>query len=73
MKKRRKSSPNSALISNNPVAKYAHQFNKAQAFKDKRKYQRKAKHKGLEPLSIKSFIDKGFNAYLPALHESMVY
>ena len=36
----------------NPVAKFAHQFNKAQVFKDKRKYQRHAKHAGLEPFSI---------------------
>lgn len=48
----------------NPVAKFAHQFNKAQVFADKRKYQRKAKHKGLEPFSIISceLIEKGFKA-----------
>ncbi len=28
----------------NPVAKYAHLFNKAQTFRDKSKYSRKAKH-----------------------------
>jgi hypothetical protein len=28
----------------NPVAKYAHQFNKAQIYVDKRDYRRKAKH-----------------------------
>jgi|JFJP01.1.fsa_nt_gi hypothetical protein len=33
----------------NPVAKYAHQFNKAQVFSDKSKYRRNAKHKGEEP------------------------
>lgn len=36
----------------NPVAKFAHQFNKAQTFADKTKYRRKAKHQGLEPFSI---------------------
>ena len=45
----------------NPVAKFAHQFNKAQVFKDKRKYQRNAKHPGLEPFSIvlSKMIQKG--------------
>jgi len=38
----------------NPVAKFAHQFNKAQVFADKRHYQRKAKHKGVEPFAIVS-------------------
>jgi len=33
---------------NNIVAKHAHQFNKAVIFKNKSKYQRKAKHKYLE-------------------------
>jgi len=49
----------------NPVAKFAHQFNKAQIFADKRKYQRKAKHSGLEPLSntLNKVIEKGFNAF----------
>ncbi len=39
---------------NNPVAKFAHRFNKAQVFADKRQYQRKAKHRGLEPFAIVS-------------------
>jgi hypothetical protein len=39
---------------NNPVAKFAHHFNKAQVFADKRQYQRKAKHRGLEPFAIVS-------------------
>ncbi len=45
----------------NPVAKFAHQFNKSRAFADKRKYQRKAKHRGQEPFSIISgeMIEKG--------------
>ena len=36
----------------NPVAKHAHQFNKAQIFRDKTKYNRNAKHRKLEPLPI---------------------
>lgn len=49
------------IPSKNPVAKFAHQFNKSQVFSDKRKYHRKAKHKGLEPFSIISseMIEKG--------------
>ena len=46
----------------NPVAKFAHHYNKSQVFADKRKYQRKAKHKGMEPFSIISteeMIEKG--------------
>ncbi len=44
MKKKRTKMP-----INNLVAKHAHQFNRAVIFKDKSKYQRKAKHKCLEP------------------------
>jgi len=45
----------------NPVAKFAHHFNKAQVFANKSKYQRKAKHSGLEPFSIAAAvaIEKG--------------
>lgn len=68
MKKRKKLPVDTRLVVKNPVAKYAHQFNKAQVFNDKSKYQRKAKHKGLEPFSIKQFIDKGFSFYLSTLH-----
>lgn len=47
---------------NNPVAKFAHRFNKARVFTDKRQYQRKNKHSGLEPFSIAfgEAIEKGF-------------
>lgn len=38
----------------NPVAKFAHQFNKAQVYADKTHYRRKAKHRGLEPFAIVS-------------------
>ena len=46
----------------NPVAKHAHQFNKAQVFQDKTKYRRKGKHQQWEPLPIQleGFIGKGF-------------
>ena len=54
-----------ALPMKNPVAKFAHRFNKAQVFADKRHYQRKAKHKGQEPFSIVSgeMIEKGSKAF----------
>ena len=48
MKKRHKITLPTAIEIKNPVAKYAGQFNKAQVFKDKTKYQRGAKHKGKE-------------------------
>ncbi len=49
---------------NNPVAQFAHQFNKAQVYADKKHYRRKAKHSGLEPFSIVSSeaIEKGLAA-----------
>ena len=63
MKKRKKSNNLTTAVCNNPVAKYAHQFNKAQVFKDKSKYQRRCKHKGKEPfpmmLSLSDIIGKG--------------
>ncbi|WP_305909846.1 DUF7230 family protein [Methylomarinum roseum] len=61
MKKRKKSNGLQIAEQRNPVAKYAHRFNKARVFKDKSKYQRQAKHKGREPFPIKSadFIGKG--------------
>ncbi len=49
----------------NPVAKFAHLFNKSRVFGDKRKYQRKNKHPALEPFSITArvAIEKGFMAF----------
>ncbi|WP_427501100.1 DUF7230 family protein [Methylomonas sp. MED-D] len=38
----------------NPVAKFAHRYNKHQIFADKRAYQRKGKHRGQEPFAIVS-------------------
>jgi len=52
MKKTKKSKGFKTSLVKNPVAKFAFQFNKAQVFKDKTKYQRTAKHKGKEPFPI---------------------
>ncbi|BCG62405.1 MAG: hypothetical protein methR_P0046 [Methyloprofundus sp.] len=49
MKKPKKTTNNSMPDTNNLVAKHAHYFNKALIFKDKRKYQRKTKHKSFDP------------------------
>jgi len=62
MKKRKKIKELGVKQIKNPVAKFAFQFNKAQAFKDKTKYQRNAKHKDKEPFPIilTNIIGKGF-------------
>jgi stalled ribosome alternative rescue factor ArfA len=52
MKKIKKGVRLDASLIKNPVAKFAHQFNRSQAFKDKTKYQRNAKHKGKEPFPM---------------------
>lgn len=52
MKKRRNLNEIDILSVQNPVAKYAHRFNKAQAFADKSKYRRKAKHANQEAFPI---------------------
>ncbi len=44
MKKRKIPQAADSVPLQNPVAKYAHLFNKAQTFCDKSKYSRKAKH-----------------------------
>jgi hypothetical protein len=44
MKKRKNMNKIGEIPNQNPVAKFAHQFNKAQVFSDKSKYSRKAKH-----------------------------
>lgn len=54
MKKQKRDEVLPPLLVKNPVAKFAHQFNKAQVFADKRRYQRQAKHRGLEPFAIVS-------------------
>jgi len=65
MKKTKKVKELKARQIKNPVAKFAFQFNKAQVFKDKSKYQRKAKHKGKEPfpMMLAGIIGKGFCFY----------
>lgn len=44
MKKRKNQRQLEDISLQNPVAKFAHQFNKAQAYCDKTQYRRKAKH-----------------------------
>ena len=51
MRKQTKAKGCSELPVKNPVAKFAHQFNKSQIYADKRQYRRKDKHQGLEPCS----------------------
>lgn len=65
MRKQNKPKDLDDLPIKNPVAKFAHRFNKAQVFTDKRKYQRKAKHLGQEPFSIAAnvTIEKGSLAF----------
>ncbi len=48
MKKRKNPQAAACAPFQNPVAKYAHLFNKTQRFCDKSKYSRKAKHPGQE-------------------------
>ncbi len=66
MKKRKKTRGLEEIPNRNPVAKFAHNFNKAQTFKDRSKYYRKAKHKNREPLPMlfTNNIGKGFGFFL---------
>jgi hypothetical protein len=52
MKKCRNKNGRGNIPDQNPVVKYAHQFNKAHLFKDKSKYARKAKHSKQEVFPI---------------------
>ena len=45
MKNRKKPNKIDCVPIQNPVAKFAHQFNKAHVFEDKNKYHRNAKHR----------------------------
>ena len=45
MKKRKNPNKLDCVPIQNPVAKFAHQFNKAHVFEDKNKYHRNAKHR----------------------------
>ncbi|GAB6139587.1 hypothetical protein JCM14076_03160 [Methylosoma difficile] len=48
MKKRKNQRQATEIALQNPVAKFAHQFNKAQVFSDKTQYRRTAKHRKQE-------------------------
>jgi len=48
MKKRKNPNKIDCVPIQNPVAKFAHQFNKAHIFEDKNKYRRNAKHRKQE-------------------------
>ena len=52
MKKRKNPNKIDCVPIQNPVAKFAHQFNKAFVFEDKNKYRRNAKHKKQEASPI---------------------
>ena len=52
MKKRKPTPAIDELALRNPVAKFAHHFNKAQIFADKNRYHRAAKHKKQEAFAI---------------------
>jgi hypothetical protein len=52
MKKRNNPLPTDSLPRQNPVAKYAQLFNKAQTFCDKSKYCRKTKHPRQEAIPM---------------------
>ena len=58
MKKRKNPNKLDFVPIQNPVAKFAHQFNKAHVFEDKNKYRRNAKHKKQEasPIALVSAI-----------------
>lgn len=75
MRKQNKAKGLNDLPLKNPVAKFAHQFNKAQVFKDKSHYQRKAKHAGQEPFSIVSLetIEKGSAFAAKTAHQGFQY
>ncbi len=52
MKKRSNPNKIDCIPIQNPVAKFAHQFNKAQVFADKNQYRRNAKHRQQEASPI---------------------
>ncbi|MGY6276739.1 DUF7230 family protein [Methylomonas sp. MgM2] len=64
MRKRNKAKGLREIPIKNPVAKFAHHYNKSQVFSDKRKYQRKAKHPAREPFSTAfgKALEQGFDA-----------
>ena len=60
MKKRKNPNKIDCFPIQNPVAKFAHQFNKAHVFEDKNKYRRNAKHRKQEasPIALVRVIRK---------------
>ena len=52
MKKRSNPNKIDCVPIQNPVAKFAHQFNKAHVFEDKNKYRRSAKHRKQEAVPM---------------------
>jgi hypothetical protein len=52
MKKRKNPNKIDCISIQNPVAKFAHQFNKAHVFEDKNNYRRNAKHRKQEASPI---------------------
>jgi len=52
MKKRKNTHKIECAVQQNPVAKFAHRFNKAHIFADKNQYRRNAKHRKQEASSI---------------------
>jgi hypothetical protein len=72
MKKRKKTRGLEEIPNRNPVAKFAHNFNKVQIFKDRSKYCRKVKYKNREPLPIlfTNNIGKGFFLFLNGKFET---
>jgi hypothetical protein len=71
MKKRKNPNKIGSVPVQNPVAKFAHQFNRALIFCDKNKYRRNAKHKKQEasPITLPRVLGEAscFLAVLPAL------
>jgi hypothetical protein len=58
MKNRKNPNKIDSVPIQNPVAKFAHQFNKAHVFEDKNKYRRNAKHRKQEasPMALSRVI-----------------
>ncbi len=71
MKKRKKTKGLAETSNRNPVAKFAPNFNRAQKFKDKSKYCRKAKYKNLEPLPMLLINNIG-NGFIVFLNRKLV-
>lgn len=63
MKRRKNQQINEGVLQQrqNPVAKFAHQFNRFHCFNDKSKYRRNAKHKKQEA-SLRALLNKTISA-----------